>query len=84
MIFSQESMEPWKFVNKLTFRFLFAYLVLYILLLPLSLFLETPLRWFAENILHWGSDFKMQSTGSGDRAFCFGISHSRNLVYIRP
>lgn len=69
MIFSQEPGEHWKFVDKLAFRFLFAYLVLYILLLPLSLFLETPLRWFAGNIMHWGSDFKMQSTGSGDRSF---------------
>ena len=83
MIFSQESMEPWKFVNKLTFRFLFAYLVLYILLLPLSLFLEAPLRWFAENILHWGSDFKMQSTGSGDRAFDY-VRLGFNFALVFP
>ena len=69
MIFSQELKEHWNFLNKFTFRFLFTYLVLYILLLVLSLFLEAPLRWFAENILHWGADFKTQSTGSGDRVF---------------
>ncbi|WP_415370842.1 DoxX family protein [Patiriisocius sp. Uisw_047] len=69
MILSQEYKEHWKFMNKLIFRFIFTYIVLYILLLFLSLFLEGLLRWFADNFLNWGADFKMESTGSGDRAF---------------
>ncbi len=69
MILSQEHKEYWNFMNKLIFRFIFTYIVLYILLLLLLLSLEVPLQWFAENVLNWGADFKMESTGSGDRAF---------------
>ncbi|MDH7445863.1 hypothetical protein [Aquimarina sp. 2201CG14-23] len=71
MVHSQESKENWSRLHKLGFRAIFTYLILYILLLFTSLFLETPLRWFAEYILHWGADFDMKSTGSGDRTFDF-------------
>lgn len=69
MLFSQRHIERWSFADKLTLRFLVTYIVLYILLLFLSPVIEVPLQWFAEYILHWGADFKTESTGSGDRAF---------------
>ena len=48
---------------KILFRFAFSYFVLFIILLFLALFIETPLRWFADTVLNWGADFKMESTG---------------------
>lgn len=61
----------WGLLSRIILKFTFTYFTLFILLLFLALFIETPLRWFAENILHWGADFKMGSTGSGDRSFDF-------------
>ena len=83
MILSQEHKEYWNFMNKLIFRFIFTYIVLYILLLFLSLSLEDLLRWFADNILNWGADFKMESTGSGDRAFDY-VRLGFNLSLTAP
>ncbi|MFY0684300.1 MAG: hypothetical protein JXR20_07100 [Balneola sp.] len=59
----------WSLTQKLTFRFIFTYILLYILLMFAAVFLESPLIWFAENILHWGSHLKVQSTGSGDQTY---------------
>lgn len=61
--------KNWSTLSKIVFRFTFSYFILFILLLFFALFLETPLRWFADSILNWGTDFKMESTGSGDRTF---------------
>lgn len=61
--------KNWSTLSKILFRFTFSYFILFILLLFLALFLETPLRWFADSALNWGTDFKMESTGSGDRTF---------------
>ena len=61
--------KNWSTVSKILFRFTFSYFILFILLLFLALFLETPLRWFADSILNWGTNFKTESTGSGDRTF---------------
>ena len=83
MILSQEHKEQWKFINKLIFRIAFTYIVLYILLLFFSLSLKLPLRWFAENILNWGADFKMKSTGSGDRVFDY-VRLGFNLFFTLP
>ena len=83
MILSQEHKEQWKFINKLIFRIAFTYIVLYILLLFFSLSLTLPLRWFAENILNWGADFKMKSTGSGDRVFDY-VRLGFNLFFTLP
>lgn len=69
MNFTNTLEKNWSTVSKILFRFTFSYFILFILLLFLALFLETPLRWFADSILNWGSDFKMKSTGSGDRTF---------------
>jgi len=79
MNFYQTENEHWSLIHKIVFRFVFTYLVLFILLSFLALFLETPLRWFAENILNWGADFEMQSTGSGDRSFDY-VRLGLNLV----
>ena len=61
----------WSLVSRIILKFAFAYFTLFILLLFFAFFLETPLRWFANNILNWGADFKTESTGSGDRSFDF-------------
>lgn len=61
--------KNWSKLSKIVFRFTFSYFILFILLLFLALLLETPLRWFADFILNWGADFKMENTGSGDRTF---------------
>ena len=66
MLFSQEFKESWSTTQKIAFRFLFTYFVLFILLLFTQTLLQTPLRWFADTILGWGSNFEMKSTGSGD------------------
>ncbi len=66
---SLETKESWSSIERLVFRFLFTYVVLYIVLLVLARLLETPTRWFAEYVLHWGGDFNASSTGSGDRTF---------------
>ena len=69
MNFYQSKNEHWSFINKTIFKFVFTYFVLFVLLLFIAPFLEAPIRWFAKNILNWGADFDMQSTGSGDRSF---------------
>ena len=66
---NQVSLKNWSLSSKIIFRFTFSYFTLFILLLFLALFIETPLRWFADTVLNWGTDFKMESTGSGDRSF---------------
>ena len=69
MVFSRDKNEEWKNMNKIIFRLLFTYFVLFVFLLIFAFILETPLRWFAQNILDWGGEFSMDSTGSGDRSF---------------
>ncbi|WP_026775490.1 hypothetical protein [Polaribacter sp. Hel_I_88] len=61
--------KNWSTTSKIVFRFTFSYFISFILLLFLALFLETPLYWFADTILNWGTDFRIESTGSGDRTF---------------
>ncbi len=65
--------------SKIFFRFTFSYFTLFILLLFLALFIEAPMRWFADTILNWGADFKMESTGSGDRSFDY-VRFGLNLI----
>lgn len=69
MIFYQGYKDKWAFSEKLLFRAVFTYFILYILLLFFAILIEVPLRWFAENVLNWGANFKTASTGSGDRTF---------------
>lgn len=73
MIFSHEPQEQWGFANKIAFRFIFAHITLYILLMFLQNFMETPMRFFAEYILHWGSNFKIGGSGSGDTTFNYVV-----------
>tara|TARA_R110002073_G_scaffold296322_1_gene462301 strand:- start:11454 stop:12698 length:1245 start_codon:yes stop_codon:yes gene_type:complete len=76
---NQLSQKNWSLTSKTIFRFTFCYFTLFILLLFLALFIETPLRWFADTILNWGADFKMESTGSGDRSFDY-VRFALNLL----
>ena len=71
--------KNWSLPSKIIFRVSFSYFTLFILLLFLALFIEAPLRWFADVILNWGADFKMESTGSGDRSFDY-VRFALNLL----
>ena len=82
MILTQQK-QHWSAANKFIFRLLFTYLVLYILLLMTSFLIEAPLRWFAQYVLNWSPDFKMESTGSGDRTFDY-VRLSFNLFLTIP
>ncbi|NRB48143.1 MAG: DoxX family protein [Saprospiraceae bacterium] len=62
----QESWGRWK---KLAFRVLYTYIILFIVTLLLSPLLESTINWFAKTILGYGSEVKLESTGSGDRVF---------------
>lgn len=79
MSFLQSQSEQWNIMSKISFRFVFTYFILFIILLFSAFLLEIPLRWFAQNILSWGADFEMQSTGSGDRSFDY-VRFGLNLV----
>ncbi|PQB08134.1 hypothetical protein BST83_14025 [Polaribacter filamentus] len=76
---NQIQSKNWSLISKIIFRFSFSYFTVFILLLFLALFIETPLRWFADTILNWGADFKMESTGSGDRSFDY-VRFFLNLI----
>ncbi len=76
---NQIQSKNWSITSKIAFRFFFSYFILFILLLFLALFIETPLRWFADVILNWGADFKLESTGSGDRSFDY-VRFALNLI----
>ena len=69
MTSSELPSNTWSLLQKLTFRFIFTYILLYIFLMFAVVFLESPLKWFAENILHWGSNLNVRSTGSGDQTY---------------
>lgn len=73
------SQKTWNFTSKIVFKFTFVYFSLFFILLFFAFFLETPLRWFADTILNWGADFKMESTGSGDRSFDY-VRFFLNLI----
>jgi uncharacterized membrane protein YphA (DoxX/SURF4 family) len=79
MNLSQVQSKNWNLTAKIIFRFAFSYFTLFILLLFLAFFIETPLRRFADVILNWGADFKMESTGSGDRSFDY-VRFALNLL----
>mgnify|MGYP000052315592 CR=1 FL=1 len=65
-IHEQESWGKWK---KLAFRVLYTYIILFIVTLLFSSLLESTINWFAKYILGYGSEVKLESTGSGDRVF---------------
>lgn len=71
--------KKWSLTSKIIFRFSFSYFTLFILLLFLAVFIENPLRWFADTILNWGAGFKMESTSSGDRSFNY-VRFFLNLI----
>lgn len=71
MIFTQELRAHWKSVSKICFRFIFSYIIIYLLLIFIGSFIEAPLRWFANNILHWGGEFEIKQTGSGDTTHAY-------------
>ena len=79
MNYNQIQSKNWSLTSKTIFRFSFSYFTVFILLLFFAIFIETPLRWFADTILNWGADFKMESTGSGDRSFDY-VRFFLNLI----
>ncbi len=83
MTSTQPKATNWSITQKLVFRAIFSYVVLYVVLMFAVVFLETPLKWFAQNIIHWGQDLQVRSTGSGDQTYNFVlISFNLFLVLI--
>jgi len=79
MNINQVQSKNWSLTTIIIFRFTFCYVTLFILLLFLAGFIETPLHWFADSVLNWGADFKTESTGSGDRSFDY-VRFFLNLI----
>ncbi|OUR98208.1 hypothetical protein A9Q86_14230 [Flavobacteriales bacterium 33_180_T64] len=79
MNFDNTQNNNWSFIKKIGFKLVFTYLVLFVLLLFLAPLFEGFLRWFAGNILNWGADFDMQSTGSGDRSYDY-VRFGLNII----
>jgi hypothetical protein len=61
------SAAPWSAPARVAFRFLFAYVVLYVL--PLSGFLVGPAAWVSTHVLGFDSPVRHVQTGSGDTSF---------------
>jgi hypothetical protein len=71
MLLSQTYKEQWSGVNKLIFRFIFTYFLLYIVLLFTSGLFETPFKWIGKNILGFNYEFDVSGYGSGDNTYAF-------------
>ena len=69
MIFTREYKENWNLFNKISFRFLFIYFVLYCLSGFIGATLESPVRWIADNIFSISYEFSSKATGSGDTTY---------------
>ena len=69
MIFTKEKLEPWRFWNKLAFRFLFSYFTLYILLLIGSSLLNPLIQWIGKDLLGITYEFTSSGRGSGDTTY---------------
>lgn len=75
----QKQNKSWSPLSKVLFKFICTYFTLFIILLFTVPFIEVPLRWFAEDVLHWGGDFHTESTGSGDRTYDY-VRLALNIV----
>lgn len=79
MFLSQEYKTEWTSSSKIFFRFIFAYFLLYILLMFTSGLFETPFRWIGKSILGFTYEFDVSGYGSGDNTYAF-ITLFANVV----
>ena len=71
MLLHQTYKEQWTEKSKLIFRFIFSYVVLYIVLMFTSGLLENPFRWIGKAILGFNYDFDVSGYGSGDNTYAY-------------
>ena len=69
MIFTREYKKNWNLFNKVSFRFLFIYFVLYCLSGFIGAAFESPVRWIADNVFSISYEFSSKATGSGDTTY---------------
>ncbi len=69
MIFTRAYKEQWSLTNKLSFRFLFSYCVLYAFSGLLNALWNSPIHWIAKNIFSITRDFSSKGYGSGDTTY---------------
>ena len=68
---SQAYRDTWSSRNKLIFRFVFCYFLLYMSLMFGSGFLEIPIRWIGRYIFHIPYDYEVSGFGSGDNTYSY-------------
>ncbi len=66
MIFTQEYQSHWKLSSRLSFRFIFLFLVGFMIMVPARYLLSPVLVWIGENIFKSSGRLELESTGSGD------------------
>lgn len=71
MILTQEYKDNWSPFSKILFRFVFSYVILYILLMFVSSSLESVIVSIGKQILGIGHDFVVNGRGSGDTTFAY-------------
>ncbi|WP_460217739.1 DoxX family protein [Psychroserpens sp. MEBiC05023] len=71
MLLSQEYKAQWSLLSKFFFRVVFTYIVLYIILMFISHFLEAPFRWIGKSILNINYDYDVSGFGSGDHTYAY-------------
>jgi hypothetical protein len=69
MIFTREYKENWNLFNKISFRFLFIYFLLYCLGGFLGTLWEPTIHWLAEKVFSIEYDFSSKGYGSGDTTY---------------
>ncbi|MGJ8683566.1 MAG: DoxX family protein [Nonlabens sp.] len=66
MLFTQEHVPQWSLGRRITFRFIFLFLVGFIFLMPTRFLFSPLLVWMGENIFESTGRLSLESTGSGD------------------
>ncbi len=79
MLLSQTYNTEWTLRSKIFFRFIFAYCVLFILLMFTSGLFEIPFRWVGKHLLGFNYDFDVSGFGSGDNTYAY-ITLFVNLI----
>ena len=71
MSLTQTYKPEWSTRDKIVFRFIFSYFLLYMVLMFVSGLFETPFRWLGNNILGFNYDFETSGSGSGDHTYAY-------------
>jgi hypothetical protein len=70
-LLTQEYKEHWNTINKIVFRVVFTYFVLYMLLMLSSPLFETPFRWIGRVLFRINYEYEVNGNGSGDHTFAY-------------